>query len=121
MDMEKKDLKLDVLVRHDPDRGVYVAQCLQLDITVQAPSMDKLKERFSHAFGAYVMLLRETDDVSKAIRSAPRPYWELFLTGNVDERDLPIFVPAEAKSRVGSVRATFSVTKRVAPLEAASP
>lgn len=112
MDLEKRELKVDVLVRHDATRGVYVGQCLQFDVAVQAPSMDKLKQRFAHAFATYVVTsVRE----ERAPRRAPRAFWDLFLTGTADDRDLPIYVPSDT-----DVRANFRVTRQSPPVSVVS-
>ncbi len=103
-----KELKLDVLVRHDSDRGVFVAQCLQYDVAVQAPSMEKLKKRFAHTFAAYFV---EHFMKGHEARQAPRVFWEMFLGGRVEESDLPIYV-ASTQARPIGVRANFRVTER---------
>jgi hypothetical protein len=107
MDLEKtKELKLNVMVRHDAERGVYVGQCLQFDVAVQAPSMEKLKQRFAHAFAAYVNAVNR-DEVTA--RQAPRAFWDLYYAGEVDPNHFPIYVPSR------DVRAQFSVTKNAPP------
>lgn len=98
-----KELRLDVLVRHDSDRGVFVAQCLQYDVAVQAPSMEKLRTRFAHTFAAYFV---ETMVNKQEPRMAPRAFWDMFLGGRADEKDLPIYVATPRE-----VRATFRVTQ----------
>lgn len=102
-----QELKLDVLVRHDSDRGVYVAQCLQFDVAVQAPSMEKLKTRFAHTFAAYLVDHVKSGKKLHEVRQAPRAYWDVFLGSRVEESNLPIYV---SKTRERDVRANFRVT-----------
>jgi len=98
--------RLDVLVRAGD--GVFVGQCLQYDITVQAPTLDQMKERFAHAFAFHFVSDAEAGKPPlSSLRQAPRRFWDIYLRGgNIAARDVPIYVPSVRQESVDA-RATF--------------
>ena len=111
---EQLEVRLDVVVLKG--NGVLVAQCLQHDIAVQAPSDDLLRERFVRA-----VQLRLAEDEEKAraplstVPQAPRRFWDMYLRGDlvVDPRDVPIFVPSSRDVPAVDVRARFAQAPQV--------
>jgi hypothetical protein len=114
-DMKNKnrlEFRLDVVVLAKP--GVYVAQCLQHDIVVQAPNVQTMKERFSHAFAARVAEdLAAGREPLSTVPQAPRRFWDMYLRGFVESRDVPVYVPSTRESRL-EARATFSQVESTA-------
>lgn len=99
----KAALSVDVLVRQQD--GVFVAQGLQFDVAVQARNEDELKERFVHAFAAYLLdsIANEGTPLT-SFRPAPRRYWDMFLRGQVLDTDLPVYVPSDRVEARASFR-----------------
>lgn len=100
---ETKELTLDVLVREDKAHNVLVAQCLQHDISVQAPTETKLMRRFAEALCAYLINdVKERRAPLSSVPQAPPKFWEM-VYGVRAVDSMPIFVPAEAKTNVRAV------------------
>ena len=73
---------LDILVRKDPDAGVWVSQCLQYDIAAQGVTIKDSLVAFMHALAsevAYGIEVRKlTDDPLAEIPSPPEEVRRLF-------------------------------------------
>ena len=69
---------LDILVRKDPDVGVWVSQCLQYDIAAQGATIKDSLVAFTHALAsevAYGIEVRELAD--DPLAEIPRPPEEI--------------------------------------------
>lgn len=73
---------LDILVRRDPDVGVWVSQCLQYDIAAQGDTIKDSLVAFMHALVSEVAygieVRRLTDDPLAEIPSPPEEIKRLF-------------------------------------------
>ena len=113
---DRAQVRLDVLVLEEEATGVFVAQCLQHDIVVQATNERQLRERFVRAVQ---MHLAEDDAKGRAplstVPQAPRRFWDIYTSGelSIDSRDLPIFVPSERATPMLDVRARFAQASQV--------
>ena len=74
-----KDLKVLVLKENEN----FVAQCLDYNITVQAPvedGMGVLKSRFAYMIASFVIAAKEnkTGDPFKHLKKAPERFWKMW-------------------------------------------
>ena len=66
--------QLDILVRMDPDAGVWVSQCLQYDIAAQGASIKDSLVAFTHALVSEVVYGIEVRKlVDDPLSELPRP------------------------------------------------
>ena len=70
--------QLDILVRKDPDIGVWVSQCLQYDIAAQGASIKDSLVAFTHALVSEVVYGIEVRKlVDDPLSELPRPPEEI--------------------------------------------
>jgi hypothetical protein len=96
--------KIDVRVVAYKEGDTYVAQCLEHDICVQAPTLSALQRRFDKVIIASFCACSENNTAfNDAFPPAPREFWDMYdraetLVGLTDEDsrpgdDLPLVVP----------------------------
>jgi hypothetical protein len=113
---QPSEVRLDVLVLSG-NNGAKVAQCLQHDITVQAPTFKLMCERFVRAVQLHLAEDEELDRPAlSTVPQAPRRFWDMFVRGDsiTAKQDVPIFVPSKRNVRTLDVRATFASVEAAA-------
>ena len=97
----KAELLISIVVFKDHDQ--FVAQGLEHDICVQAPSIPKLLNRFERvALASFFACAQEGLDFATSFPPASREFWDMFekarerrppLGKSPEDRDTPLIIP----------------------------
>ncbi len=92
------EFKIQVLVfpRAIKGKEVWVAQGLEYDIVAQAPTLERLENRFMRTVLGYFVYAFETKTpVLNGIKPAPKRFWETYQSGRALEQPFSLAPPSE--------------------------
>ena len=85
-----------VLIFKDGD--LWIAQCLEYDIAVQAKNLNELKEKFIGTINVHITSSIENNEIPfMNIPKTPDEFWELYHKDNLLEKPLKIPSPPRRK------------------------
>lgn len=94
---DQAEAPLHVLIQHDPERGVHVAQCVEYDIAAEGETVEDAKRAFAHTIIRHVLAARQFNrDLFEGVPHPPadvRAAWDKIASaGTQPERlEIPAF------------------------------
>jgi hypothetical protein len=94
-----RDIQLDLVIMRESTgdgKEMWVAQCLQYDITAQAETIEKLQCRFERILtGTIILALENEEEPFANLNPAPQRYWTQYGESKMTVKVFPVSVPPD--------------------------
>ncbi len=94
-----ENLEIKVLIFKD--QNLYIAQCLEYDLAVQAEGLEDLRENFALELALQIENdIQNGEEPLSTLPETPRVFWEMYQRANPLQNPIDIKVPTELNSRI---------------------
>ncbi len=94
MKSQNENIRVLIFKYHD----LWIAQCLEYDISAQANTLKELQDKFVCTLMAYVMLAIDNNERPFSnVPKTPKEFWKMFNKGNPLKKPLKIPSPPRRK------------------------